>query len=93
MATHDNNPKAETQGEHLSFAEVVRDTIKMGAVGGFREAAKSFFLPVRLGWRLSLLLVRRLRPITEPIMAAALMFAVLMLLGLAAEALLSPYGL
>ena len=92
MAAHDHSTEPDAHGEHSSLAGIVLDTIKMGAVRGFREAARSFFLPIRLGWQLSQLLVLRLRPITEPMLAAALMFAVL-LLGFAAQALLSRFSL
>lgn len=92
MATHELGTKSDVQGEHSSLAGMVLDAIKTGAVGGFQEAARSFFLPVWVGWRLSLLLVRHLRPITEPVLAVVLMFAVLLLPGLAAQALLRLFG-
>lgn len=93
MGTNDSNAVSDTPGRRHSAAGIALDRMKTGAVRGFLEAARSFFLPVRLGWRLSLLLVRRLRPITEPILAAALMFTALLLLGMVAQALLSPFGL
>ena len=92
MGTHNNSLKNIAQGEQSNLAGGMLDAIKSGAVRGFREAARSFFLPIRLGWQLSQLLVLRLRPITEPMLAAALMFAVL-LLGFAAQALLSRFSL
>lgn len=93
MTTHDHSTKIDAQREHSTLVGTVLDTIMIGAMGGFREAARSFFLPIRVGWRLSQLLVRRLRPITEPMLAAALMSAVLLLLGLATQALIRLFGL